>query len=151
MSDSFRRAAGRKVVSRASAQEIGSVDHVLIDAARPRIAAVIVGKGKKAQLIDWEHVSGCGPDAVMVSDEGALRPPEGDREQAAADGKHAMVGKRVLTERGNDLGTIDDVTFDPETGFVLMLLIGDREVPAGSLLGSGPYAVVLDATQEPIP
>ena len=29
--------------------------------------------------------------------------------------------------------------------------IGDREVPAGSLLGTGPYAVVLDAEQEPAP
>jgi sporulation protein YlmC with PRC-barrel domain len=151
MSDSFRRAAGRKVISRASARALGAVDHLLVDAEERRIAAVVVGRGNKAQLVDWAQLSGFGPDAVMVSDEGALRPPFDDRERAAADGKLALVGKRVLTERGDELGTLDDVTFDPETGFVELLLIDDREIPAGSLLGSGPYAVVLDAGQEPAP
>ena len=87
----------------------------------------------------------------MVSDEGALRPPGNNRERAAADGKLELVGKRALTETGNELGTIDDVTFDPDTGAVETLCISDREIPAGSLLGSGAYAVVVDATQEPSP
>ncbi len=151
MSDSFRQATGRKVVSRASAQDLGAVNHLLVDAEQRRIAAVIVGRGRKAQLVDWEHLSGVGPDAVMVSDEGALRPPLDERERAAADGKLGLVGKRALSERGNELGTLDDVTFDPGTGAVEMLRIGDRAIPAGSLLGSGPYAVVLDESQDPAP
>jgi sporulation protein YlmC with PRC-barrel domain len=151
MTDSFRQANGRKVVSRATARDLGTVGHLLVDADQRRITAVVVGRGKKARLVDWAQLSGFGPDAVMVGDEGALRPPVDDRERAGADGKLEMVGKRVLTERGNELGTLDDVTFDPETGVVEMLRIADREVPAGSLLGSGPYAVVLDAAQEPAP
>ena len=151
MSDSFRRAIGRKVISRASARDLGAVDHLLVDADQRRIAGVIVGRGRKAQVVDWAQVSGFGPDAVMVSDEKALRPPLDDWEQAAADGKLELVGRRALTERGNELGTLDDVTFDPGTGVVEMLQIGDREIPAGSLLGSGSYAVVLDASQEPAP
>jgi sporulation protein YlmC with PRC-barrel domain len=149
MTDSFQRAAGRKVLSRASAQELGSVDHLLLDAHRPQITAVIIGKGKRAQLVDWDHLSGFGPDAVMVRDEGALRPPADDRERAAADGKLELVGKRVLTEKGNELGPVDDVIFDPETGALATLRIGDREVPADCLLGSGSYAIVVDASQEP--
>ncbi len=149
MSDSFRRAAGRKVISRTSARNVGAVDHLLVDAEQRRIAAVIVGRGNKAQLVDWAELSGFGPDAVMVDDEGALRSPVDDNERAGTDGKLELVGKRVLTERGNELGTLDDVTFDPATGAVEMLRIGDREVPARSLLGGGPYAVVLDAGQQP--
>jgi len=151
VSDSFRRAAGRKVISRASARVLGAVHDLLVDAEQERIAAVIIGRGRKAQLVDWAQLSGFGPDAVMVSDEGALRPPSDDRERAAADGKLGLVGKRTLTERGNEVGTLEDITFDPETGVVEMLRIGDREIPAGSLLGSGPYAVVIDAGQEPPP
>ena len=151
MSDSFRRATGRKVISRASARDLGAVNHLLVDAEQRRIAAVIVGRGRHAQLVDWAQLSGFGPDAVMVSDEGALRPPLDDRERAAADGKLDLVGRRALTERGNELGTLEDVTFDPETGVVETLRIGDREIPAGSLLGSGRYAVVLEASQEPSP
>ncbi len=151
MSDSFRRARGRKVVSRASAGDLGEVNHFLVNAEQRLIAAVIVGKGRKAKLVDWAQLSGFGPDAVMVRDESALRQPLDDRERAAADGKLDLVGKRALTERGNELGFLDDVDFDPATGVVEMLRIGDREIPAGSLLGSGHYAVVLDASQEPAP
>ena len=43
------------------------------------------------------------------------------------------------------------MTFDADTGVLEDLLIGDRRVPAGSLLGSGSYAAVLDESQEPSP
>ena len=149
MSDSFRQATGRKVLSRASAQELGEVSHLLLDLQRRQIAAVVIGHGKKAQLVDWGRLTGFGPDAVMVSDEDALRAPADDRERAAADGKLELVGKPALTEAGNELGTIDDVTFDPDTGEVETLRIDAREIPASSLLGTGSFAVVVDASQEP--
>lgn len=151
MSESFREANGRKVVSRASAGDLGAVSHLLVDVAQRRIAAVVVGRGKHARLVEWGQLSGFGPDAVMVADESALRPPGDDRERAGADGKLEMVGKRALTERGNELGEIDDVTFDAGTGVLEMLRIGECDVPSGALLGSGPYAVVLDRSAEPEP
>jgi len=149
VSESFRNSSGRKVVSRASAQEVGEVRHLLVDAQQRHVAAVVIGRGKKAQLVDWAHLSGFGPDAVIVADEGALRSPVDDRERAAAEGSLELVGKRALSERGNELGLIDDVTFDADTGELEDLLIGDRRVQAGSLLGSGSYAAVLDESQEP--
>jgi sporulation protein YlmC with PRC-barrel domain len=149
VSDSFRHSAGRTVVSRASAKVLGEVNHLLVDAQQRKIAAVIIGRGKKAQLVEWARLSGFGPDAVMVVDEDALRPPADERERLASDGKLELVGKRALSERGNELGKIEDVTFDSETGALEDLVIGDRRVPAGSLLGSGSYAAVLDKSQEP--
>ena len=148
MSESFREANERKVISRASARDVGTVSHLLVDVGQRRIAAVVVGRGKHARLVEWGQVSGFGPDAIMVADEASLRPPGDDRERAGADGKLEIVGKRVLTERGNDLGTIHDVTFDAGTGVLEMLQIGDREIPSGSLLGSGSYAVVVDSVPE---
>ena len=150
MSESFKRSAGRKVVSRASAKELGAVSHLLVDVQQRQIAAVVIGRGNKAQLAEWAQLSGFGPDAVMVVDDGALRPPADDRERAAAEGKLELVGKRVLSERGNELGELDDVTFDADTGALEELLIGDRRVQAaGSLLGSGSYAAVLAASEDP--
>jgi len=124
------------------------VSHLLVDARQRRIAAVVIGRGKKVQLVDWAQLSGFGPDAVMVVDEGALRPPADDRERAAAEGKLELVGKRALSERGSELGELDDVTFNADTGVLEELVIGDRSVPAGSLLGSGSYAAVLDQSEE---
>jgi uncharacterized protein YrrD len=148
VSESFRASSGRKVVSRASAQELGAVRHLLVDVQDRQVAAVVIGRGRQAQLIDWAQLSGFGPDAVMVTDEGALRSPADDREQAAAQGKLELLGKRALSEKGNELGNIDDVTFDADSGALEELVIGERHVPAGSLLGSGSYAAVLDESQE---
>jgi sporulation protein YlmC with PRC-barrel domain len=150
VSESFKRSAGRKVVSRSSAKELGAVSHLLVDARQVRIAAIVIGRGNKAQLAEWAQVSGFGPDAVMVVDDGALRPPADDRERAAAEGKLELVGKRVLSERGNELGELDDVTFDADTGALEELLIGDRRIQATrSLLGCGSYAAVLAESEDP--
>ncbi len=149
MSESFRDSVGRKVVSRASAQELGAVNHLLVDDQQRQVASVVIGRGKKAQFVDWAQLSGFGPDAVMVADETSLRVPANDRERAAAEGKLELLAKRTLSELGNELGPIDDVTFDANSGALEDLVIGDRRIPAGSLLGSGSYAAVLDRSQEP--
>lgn len=147
MSDSFKRSDGRKVISRASAQEIGSVAHLVVDPERRTVSALVLGKGKRAELVDWDHITGFGPDAVLIADEAARRPPADDRERAAASGAHELVGKRALSDAGTEIGTIDDVAFDPATGALDHFLIGNREIPASALLGNGSYAAVLDAAQ----
>ncbi len=148
MTDSFRQAAGRKVVSRASAEELGRIDQLVLDAPARRVRALLVGRGRKARLVDWDDVSGFGPDAVMVADDAAVREPADEWERVAADGKLAVVGARALSERGNELGRVDDVTFDPGTGVVDAIVVGGRAVPATALLGSGSYAVVFAAAED---
>jgi sporulation protein YlmC with PRC-barrel domain len=148
MSESIRGSIGRKIVSRASAQELGAVNHLLVDDQQRQIASVVIGKGKKARFVDWAQLSGFGPDAVMVNDENSLRVAAGDRERDAAEGKLELVGKRALSELGNELGSVDDVTFDADSGALEDLIVGDRRIPAGSLLGSGSYAAVLDKSQD---
>jgi sporulation protein YlmC with PRC-barrel domain len=145
MSDRFAAASGRKVVSRQSAEELGPLAHIVVDVKRRQVASLVVGKGRKALLVDWEHVSGFGPDAVIVSDESALHPPRDDREHATAAGKLELVGKRTLTDTGNSLGTVTDVVFDPATGNIESLVLGDREEPAASLLGAGSFAAIVRA------
>jgi uncharacterized protein YrrD len=148
MSESFRNSIGRKVVSRTSAQELGTVNHLLVDGRRRQVASIVIGRGKKAQFVDWAQVTGFGPDAVMVTDESSLRSPADDRERSASEGKLDLLDKRTLSELGNELGQIDDVTFDADSGALEDLVIGDRRLPAGSLLGSGSYAAVLKRNQE---
>jgi uncharacterized protein YrrD len=143
MSERFTEVSGRKVVSRTSAEELGNLAHIVVDVKRGRVASLVVGKGRKALLIAWEQVSGFGPDAVMVADETAPQEPRDDRGQAAAAGKLEFVGKRALSDAGNDLGTVTDVLFDPDNGVIESIVLGDREEPGGSLLGAGSFAVIL--------
>jgi sporulation protein YlmC with PRC-barrel domain len=145
MSDRLTNALGRKVVSRTTAEELGDLVQIVIDVKRRQVTSLVVGKGRKALLVDWEQISGFGPDAVMVADDDALHPPRDDHEEAAADGKLELIGKRTLSDAGNALGEISDVIFDTDSGAVETLVIGDRELPAKSLLGVGSYAAVVTA------
>jgi sporulation protein YlmC with PRC-barrel domain len=145
MSERFTAAAGRRVVSRASAEELGNLSYIVVDVPGRTVSSLVVGKGRKAALVDWDQVSGFGPDAVMIADESALHEPRDDRESAAAGGKLELVGRRVLTDMGEGLGETSDVVFDPATGTVETLVIGEQELPATSILGAGSYAVVVKA------
>lgn len=145
MSDRFAAAIGRKVVSRASAEDLGKLAQFVVDVKRGQVTSLVVGKGRKATIVDFEDVSGFGPNAVMVTAEDALHRPRDERERAAADGKLELVGRRSLTDMGNSLGPVSDVVFDPETGRVETVTIGDLELPAASLLGAGSYAIVVQA------
>ena len=107
------------------------------------MTSLVVGTGRKALLIAWDQVSGFGPDAVMIADETALHEPRDDREHAAANGKLELVGNRTLSDTGNDLGTVTDIVFDPDTGAIESILVDDREAPAASLLGAGSFAVIV--------
>jgi uncharacterized protein YrrD len=148
MSESVRNSIGRKVVSRATAEELGTVHHLFVDGQLRKIASIVIGRGKKARFVDWAALSGFGADAVMVADESSLRIPADDRERSAAEGRMDLVGKRALSELGNELGSIDDVTFDEGSGALEDLVLGERRIPAGSLMGTGTYAAVLDKNQD---
>ncbi|MDQ6804034.1 MAG: PRC-barrel domain-containing protein [Actinomycetota bacterium] len=148
MSERFTSAVGRKMVSRASAEELGSLTRIVVDVPQRKVSSLVMGKGRKAVLVDWDQVSGFGPDAVMIADESALHQPRDEREKAAADGKLELVGRRVLSDMGEELGETSDVLLDSTTGTVETLVIGEREVPATSILGAGSYAVVVKAPEE---
>jgi len=85
----------------------------------------------------------------MVTDESSLRVPADDRERTAAEGKLELLDKRTLSELGNELGLLDDVTFDADSGALENLMIGDRRLSASSLLSTGSYAAVFDENQAP--
>ena len=46
------------------------------------------------------------------------------------------------------MGTVSDVVFDPVTGSIESLVLGDREEPAASLLGAGSFAAIVRAPAE---
>ena len=68
MSERFTAASGRKVISRTSAEELGSLAHIVIDVTRGQVALLVIGKGRKARILAWEDVNGFGPDAVMIAE-----------------------------------------------------------------------------------
>lgn len=140
---SLRESIGRPVISRATAEDLGKVAHVVIDTASHAVPALVVGVGKKAQVVDWPALTGFGPDAVMVNDEAAVRSPSGAVEEATVAGRRSLLGARALTEDGVALGQITDANIDDATGQLIDVVIGDERIAADRLLGLGSYAAVL--------
>ncbi len=139
----LRDAMGRAVVARDTAETVGQVYGAVVDVGARRITAIQVGKGHKAQLADWSAITGVGPDAIVVDSETGLRSAQGEREERIVKGDIALLGGRVLTDRGDALGTLEDVEFDEDTGEVVALVCGDTSVPAARLRSVGSFAIVV--------
>ncbi len=145
----LRDAMGRAVVARDTAETVGQIHGAVVDVGSLRIVALQVGKGHKARLADWSSITGVGPDAAVVDGEASLRAGQGEREERMVKGDIALLGGRVLSDRGDVLGALDDVDFDEETGEIRALVCGGDSIVAARLRSVGGYAVVVAA--EPAP
>ena len=142
----FSQARKHDVVNTTTATRVARVDGFVVRPGPARVALLRLGKVSGAgTLLAWDDLQGFGPDAVTVADEAALRPARDALEQRAEDKELEIVGKRVLTERGTDLGTVTDVDFDPATGAVTTLITTTEAIAGERLIGLGGYAVVVSA------
>ncbi|MGH3753597.1 MAG: PRC-barrel domain-containing protein [Pseudonocardiaceae bacterium] len=140
----FSQARKRDVVNTATATRVARVDGFVVLPGPPRVALLRLGKVSGAgTLVAWDDVQGFGPDAVTVLTDAVLRPARDPWEQRAEDGDLEILGKRVLTERGMELGAVTDVDFDPETGAVTTLITKTETIAGQRLIGLGGYAVVV--------
>jgi uncharacterized protein YrrD len=134
---------GRPVLDLATATTVGTVDDVLVDPTQLRAAGLRLGKKTSApgDWLAWERISAVGPDAVTIEaadrTEGFVEEPT---RRALRGG--GVLGGRVLTDQGRQMGSLDDVTIE-EDGSVTSLIVGTVEVPSQELLGIGSYATVV--------
>jgi uncharacterized protein YrrD len=140
----FSQARKREVVNTATATRVARVDGFVVLPGPARVALLRLSKVSRAgTLLAWHDVQGFGPDAVTVTADTVIRPARDALEQRAEDGDLEILGKRVLTERGMQLGTVTDVDFDPETGAVTLLITKTETIAGERLIGLGGYAVVV--------
>ena len=145
-------ADGRPVISRASAETLGELKHVVVDVPARRITALHVAGGRRnARLIDWSSIVAFGPDGIVVEDDAAARPPVDDRESAVAAGKLDLDGREVLSDEGDSLGPLTDILFDDGSGGLIALACGDVEHSADRLRAIGPHCVIMRAAPEASP
>lgn len=142
----FSQARKRNVVNTSTATRVARVDSFVVLPGPARVALLRLGKVSGAgTLLAWEDVQGFGPDAVTVATDAVIRPARDAVEQRAEDNDLEIIGKRVLTERGMELGPVTDVDFDPETGAVTSLITKAETIAGSRLIGLGSYAVVVSA------
>jgi uncharacterized protein YrrD len=145
---SLRAALGHPVVAKSNAEQLGQTTGVAVNPASAHIVAVHVGGSKgSARFVPWEQVTSFGTDAVMVHDASSVHETAGAFEQRVADGEGDLLGKRLLTDTGDELGAVDDVEFDAADGRLESLQVAGAQIAADRLLGIGAYAVVVRAEE----
>jgi sporulation protein YlmC with PRC-barrel domain len=139
----FSEAKNRKVMSTTGAVTIGKLQGFVVD---PRGAHVVALTLKKTEgdgdTLIWNNIKSFGRDAVTVESADLITKPEGDL-VVLSDKHHRVLGKRVLTERGDELGKVKDVEFDPDNGAIRSLITNTEEIAGGRMLGLGTYALVV--------
>lgn len=101
-------------------KEIAQVKDIFFDQYTNKMLGLFVDTGgwfSNARLIPWEHVFAVGPDAVVVRTEDVITLAEnmpGATETMERD--HFIEGTKILTTDGKDLGTMNDIYFDTESG-----------------------------------
>jgi uncharacterized protein YrrD len=142
----FSQARKRAVVNTATATRVARVDGFVVLPGPARVALLRLGKVRAAgTLLSWGDVQGFGPDAVTIASDAVIRPARDGLEQRAENDDLEILGKRVLSEQGTELGTVTDVDFDPETGEVTSLITKTDTIAGQRLIGLGGYAAVVSA------
>jgi sporulation protein YlmC with PRC-barrel domain len=141
----FSEAQGRKVVSTSSAETVGIVSDYIIDPKKQAVVAIALKKTKGHEdTILWRDLTAFGEDAVIVANEDVVVSASGDLAELS-DKRHQQHGKRVLSSMGVELGAVDDVEFDPQSGTITNLILKDTQLAGDLLLAVGSYAVIVKA------
>lgn len=144
---------GRLVLSQGSGAPVGRVEDMVLDTSCREVLGVLV-RGDGLGYYDLKELVGYAADVLEVVDRGAALPPRAVRSggRSGAWGR-ALLGKRVVDDRGGDRGVLDDFWFDARSGrltrWVLSdsvlgdLVTGRPTVPAPPAAAIGPDAIVV--------
>lgn len=137
--------AGTKVMSKATAEKVGKVERIVVDVPPRRVVAIQISRDS---LVDWDALSGLGHDAVVVEDGERRRTASDAFEERALSGDFDWKGKLVLSDRGNQVGTVVDLEIDEASGELLTLKTSEGIIEASRLRAIGGYCVVVHHVDE---
>lgn len=139
----FSEAKNRRVISTSEAETVGRVRDLIVDPRSRTIVALALRKtGGDGDILPWVEMKSFGQDAITVHGPERIVKAEGEL-AVLADKNHRVLGKRVLTDRGDEMGAVSDIEFDPESGAVRALLLGKDEISGERLHAIGTYAVIV--------
>ncbi|MDW7674888.1 MAG: PRC-barrel domain-containing protein [Bacillota bacterium] len=115
---------GLPVISIEDGQQLGLIKGVVIDAEQVAVAALLVSvKGflKENKLLPYNKVHSIGAHAITVATSSTIN--KGLSQQLTGLTGTSLAGTRVISERGNAIGVVDDFDFDTTSGKILSLYI----------------------------
>jgi uncharacterized protein YrrD len=115
---------GLPVISLEEGQQLGVVKDLVIDREETCIAAIVISpKGffKENRVLPYAKVQSVGSHAVTLAK--ATRVDKGLSQQLTKLTGRSLEGTRIITDKGNALGAVDDVIINSESGKIAFLEI----------------------------
>lgn len=112
---------GRPVIVREGGREAGRVKDIVVDQPGRRVLGFVVSEGilRGTKVAPWKALSAIGPDAVILSSAGSVvKAAEAPEIKAVLDTGTSIRGLKVQTTQGKQLGKIEDIHLNEETGDV---------------------------------
>lgn len=111
---------GQSVVSFEDGKKVDTVKDLVIGGDNDTIVALLVDEGgllSSSRIVPIESVQSFGRDAVVISNANAVSTASSDREvKNILNRNEQLLGKKVLTDTGDSLGSISDMYFEEKTG-----------------------------------
>ena len=115
-------AGGLLVITRDSGMKVGKVEDLVLDRQGSRVLGILMDEAgwfKEAKVVAWPSFRVVGLDAVIIDGEASVKKASAVPEMSEVlEGGNVLIGARVATTDGRELGKIEDFYFDPETGIV---------------------------------
>lgn len=151
---------GLPVLTASGGERLGEVADLLVNGHGGRVIGLLLSGGNAVfghRVYPIEEIQAIGDGAVLVRDGGAVLTARQNARVRRLLARHTdLVGKRLLNQKGDDLGVIDDLLFHPETGIIAGyqvsgglvkdLVEGKGFIPVAAGLSPGPDAVICQAT-----
>ena len=147
---------GLPALAQEDGRQVGRVQDLLCSAPSDRVIGLLLAGGtwRRRRVVPYEEVAAVGPAAVMLRRPVVLASPNGPRLAAMRARTGRVVGRRVLSRDGRDLGVVRDFDFEPLsgriTGYVVSggvvqdLLDGQGFLPAGRRMTWGDGVLIVD-------
>lgn len=149
---------GKKVIIKETGEQVSQVEDLLYDPINQEIVGYLVDPGgwfAKAKIILTGDVDVVGHDAVMIkSSEAVTNASDIPQDEYAniTTRENTLTNTKVITDDGNDVGSISDIYFDPKTGKVnkyevsegiKSVVTGKKTIEAVDVLSIGKDAAVV--------
>ena len=154
---------GLKVITINGGREIDDVQDLIYDPSSQRVLGLIVDRAgwfNDSKIIPIENVKNIGEDAVMVeSRESVLKGSDaGEEISELLASSRALTRTKLITEDGKELGDVEDIYFDEQTGKVIELIVsegmvkdvqsGKKRVKTSDIITIGKDATIVSAATE---
>jgi uncharacterized protein YrrD len=114
-------------------EDIAEVRDVLFDPQSGQVLGFTLNKrgrlaGRMKEVLTREQIHAVGPAAVMVRADVTLGPPSASA-PTGRDGPGDVIGDRVMTDSGVQVGTVSDVVIDTANGSVVGYEVRSADEP----------------------